>query len=419
MNIVETNLHQIEKEHKLILNFNSKNAPNETVQSILSESQESQLRDLNFNSSDLAPSLGIVDDVAQKMRRLITKYEEDTGEHIYQDAANKRQFEHDEAEAFLSYCGVESTRIKRENGEHYDTPVVQFTGGKGGVGKTSTAANFATASVMDPSRLNRTLIIDRDSKQGSIGHLLSHVDDAYLFESTKPIFEKYGPLSREERLSDKVQNELAELLFTGDKPYVLKSEIPNLWFIPGSPDDYQVAKIITRLAASAENESVGFEHAHSMFKDLIVQPLKKYFDLIVVDSSPSMDSLNDMYLYAADNLIMVSTPRTLDLRAFGNFRLSLSTFVKEFAPLGFTGWNNMISVLTKCPPNQDFRTRSEDFLRPLESTLDVADDVKAYESASEQKVPLLRLKGHKKHRDLIMKQYHSIAHRVFKSAWGN
>lgn len=412
MDLVSNNLQQIEKEHEIILEFNNKNVPNDTVQSLLSEGDDDQLRDLNFNSSDLAPSLGIVEDVAQKMRRLITKYEADTGISIYQDNANKRQFEHDEAESFLHYCNVESTRIKRENGTPYNTPVIAVTGGKGGVGKTSSAANLATASVMDPSRLNRTLIIDRDSKQGSIGHLLSHVDDAYLFESTKVIFEKYGPLPREERLSEKVQAELADLLFTGKSPYVLKSEIPNLWFIPGSPDDYQVAKIITRLAASE-----GFEHAHSMFKDLIIQPLKQFFDLIIIDSSPSMDSLNDMYLYAADNLVMVSTPRLLDLRAFGNFRNSLTSFVHEFTPLGFTGWNNMISVLTKCPPNQDFRTRAEEFLRPLESTLEVADDVKAYEIASEKKVPLLRLKGQKKHRDLIMKQYHSIAHRIFKSAW--
>ncbi|WP_435000096.1 ParA family protein (plasmid) [Vibrio scophthalmi] len=417
MQLAETNLQQLEKEYAQILEFNKQETPNDTVLSLLDDTSDDQLRDFTFTSTDLAPALNITEDVAQKMRRLITKFTQDTNIEIYQDAANKRQFTHEEAEAFLSYCNHDSTRIKRIAGLPYNTPVLSITGGKGGVGKTTTAANFAVASAMDPQRLNRTLIIDRDSKQGSIGHLLSHVEDAYLFETTTPIFEKYGPLTREERLSPEVQAELREILFSGDNPFVLASEIPNLWFIPGSPDDYQVARLITKFAASANSPEEGFEHAHSMFKDLIITPLLNDFDLIVIDSSPSMDSLNDMYLYAANNLIMISTPRTLDLRAFGNFRNTLISFIKEFAPLGFTGWNNMITVLTKCPPNQAFRTRSEDFLRPLNSVLEVADDVKAYETASEKKVPLLRLKGNKKHLEIVMKQYQSIAHRIFKSAW--
>ena len=412
MKLTDSNLQQLEKEFEYILEFNNKNTPNDTVQSLLELATDDQLRDLVFNSSELAPALGITSDIAQKMRRLITKYEEDTGEQIYQDAANKRQFEHGEAERFLSYCGTDSTRIRRMKGENYRTPVTMYTGGKGGVGKTSSAANTAAASVMDPTRLNRTLIIDRDSKQGSIGHLLSHVDDSYLFESTLPIFEKYGPLSRKERLSNAVQSEIRDLLLNGDNPYVLKSEIPNLWFIPGSPEDYNVARLITRMT-----HDHGFEHAHSMFKDLITTPLLGDFDLIIIDSSPSMDSLNDMYLYAADNLVMISTPRSLDLRAFGNFRNTLMNFVTEFEPLGFTGWKNMISVLGKCPTKQEYRSRCDDFLRGLDSTLDVADDVKAYEVASERKVPLLRLKGYNKHRELIMRQYYSLAHRIFEYAW--
>lgn len=414
MTLINANLTQLQNEFDYILEFNKQHTPNDIVQSLLRNTTDDKLRDLVFNGGELAPVLGIHDDQSQQMRRIITQYEKDTGEIIYQDAANKRQFSHDEAERFLSYCGVDSTRIRREKGEHYEVPVVLWTGGKGGVGKTSSAANSATASVMDPSRLNRTLIIDRDSKQGSIGHFLSHVDDSYLFDTTLPLFEKYGHLSRKERLTPEVQEELRELLFTGDKPYVLKSEIPNLWFIPGSPEDYGVARLITRLAAL-----YGFEQAHSMFKDLIIQPLLNDFDLIIIDSSPSMDSLNDMYLYSATDLVMVSTPRSLDLRAFGNFRNTLTTFIKEFEPLGFTGWKNMISMLSKCPTKQEYRERAETFLRPINSVLQVADEVKAYEVASEKKVPLLRLKGHKQHRNLVMKQYYSLANHIFKTAWGD
>lgn len=419
-NYVQDNLQQLGAEYQAIIDYTQNLKPNERVKSLLEEANN--YREMTFSSSDLADVLKVEPkSAASSMRKLVERYEKECDQWIFQNNSNHKQFTHEQAEDFLKWCGHSSIRLQRELGAKYSVPVVYGTQGKGGVGKTTFNVHMAVAAVMDPTRLCRALIIDRDANQGSVGHLLSSVDDDFEFSSTLPIFEKYAYLPREERLSPEIQAEIREWLLA---EFVLESDIPNLFFIPASRDDIHVEKIIAKLLAKGTSEQESYDLAYTIFSDLIIAPLSNDVDIIFLDSSPSISPEKYALLYASKHLILPITPRTLDVKSSANHRSAISDFIEELAPSDFNGWETIVTTFTKCPSSTDYRKRCSDLVGVCDAIPTVMPETKAYEVASEHKRPVQFLKvehigGVTAHRKTINEIYSSISSRVFQNVWGD
>lgn len=136
---------------------------------------------------------------------------------------------------------------------------------KGGVGKTTSAVNLASALALEGVKV---LLIDLDPQANATGGL--------------------GINKRE------VQRSIYDLLLQGlpADQVVLKTPIESLQLIPS-----QVA------LSGAEIELVGTEGRERRLKG-IVQPLRDSYDLILIDSPPSLGLLTVNALTAADGVLI-------------------------------------------------------------------------------------------------------------------
>lgn len=415
-NFTEKNIEQLSKEYRSIMDYTMSLTPSTRVKNLIADDDE--YRQMTFSLSDIAQVLNLDAKVnANQMRKLVEQYEAQSGNTILFNNSNHKHFTHEDAEDFLSYCDVDSIRLKRDKGHQFKVPVVYNTQGKGGVGKTTGAVHLGVEAAMDPSRLPRVLIIDRDASQGSVGHLYSSVDDDFEFSSTLPLFQKYAYLSREERLSPEVQSELREVLIN---EYVLGSYVENLSFIPASREDIGIEALISELLAEGTSKKESYDLAYTIFSDLIIKPLENDFDLVIIDSSPSISNEKYALLYAANQLILPTTPRTLDLKSAADYRSVIANFVERLAPSDFNGWENIVTFITKCPSN--LKDRADDVLECCHSVNIVVQETKAFEVSSGLKRPVQFLKathftGILKQRREINRLYNRLADKIFKNVW--
>lgn len=136
---------------------------------------------------------------------------------------------------------------------------------KGGVGKTTTAINVAASlAVLE----FKTLLVDADPQANSttgVGFDLHNVTNS-LYDCM-------------------VNNVLAQ-------DVVLKSDIPNLDLIPSHID-----------LVGAEIEMINYPNREQMLKN-ILEPIKKDYDFIIIDCSPSLGLITVNALTAADSVIV-------------------------------------------------------------------------------------------------------------------
>jgi chromosome partitioning protein len=140
---------------------------------------------------------------------------------------------------------------------------------KGGVGKTTTTINLATALALGEQRI---LAVDMDPQ----GNLTSGVG---LKGQAAPAGTIYQALTSPEPIADP---------FT----FTLETRVKNLWLIPAD-----------RNLTGAEVELVSLPHRERRLRDLLA-PLRDRFDFILIDTPPSLGLLTLNALVAADAVLI-------------------------------------------------------------------------------------------------------------------
>jgi chromosome partitioning protein len=178
--------------------------------------------------------------------------------------------------------------------------IVSICNFKGGVAKTTTAAHLAQYLVM---RGYRVLAVDLDA-QASLTQLfgiLPHTevgDD----ETVRTFLE--GPRFRGTPNPN----------WTGDLRYVVQpTHWPNLHLIPSNLGVYGSEFAI---AARLRDEE-GFAFHRPLSEGLA--PLRQDFDVIILDTAPSLSFVNSNAMFAADGLLITLPPAMIDLQSSSLF----------------------------------------------------------------------------------------------------
>ena len=180
------------------------------------------------------------------------------------------------------------------------TKVISFSNLKGGVGKTSIAANFAYNLAL----LNkRVLLVDMDSQANSSRYFANRY---FVNESIKNIFDR---MTRKESVS-------AEDV----KEYIVSVEFENAE-IDLLPSELSLGRIV-ELSRSV------FTLPHKKLSD-ILKMVKEDYDFIVIDTPPSTGLSLHMSLYASDLVSIVTDAEDFSVNGLNELYLEIKELAEE------------------------------------------------------------------------------------------
>ena len=189
---------------------------------------------------------------------------------------------------------------------------IAISNGKGGVGKTTTAANLAAALSKEGKKV---LLVDMDPQQS--------LTDFFMVDVTEE-----GTIT------------ISELLITPqlDPNQAIINISKNLDLLPGSE----------RLAA--------FDGALSKMKDgplrlkLLLAKITENYDYCIIDTPPSLSVFVQIALNAAQDVIIPLKPNDMDAKATGHFLETVEIIKEDNPELKVSG---VVFTMTKNSKTQD------------------------------------------------------------------
>ena len=173
---------------------------------------------------------------------------------------------------------------------------------KGGVLKSTLALNLARTAALHGVK---TCVVGLDI-QGDVTTALGFDDGIEDSSDLNYVLEK---LNRTKGLSDIFNNSVRL------NDAIVSTDLDNLFLIPETPE-------LVALNDSLSN----INRREFWLKEKVVDPLKEYFDLVIMDCSPNWNKLTTNALVACDALV---SPLECKINNFRNFKV-FSKFLKEF-----------------------------------------------------------------------------------------
>ena len=200
---------------------------------------------------------------------------------------------------------------------------------KGGCGKTTSLVNIAAALATTNIKRYRIGIIDLDP-QGSSSSFFPPV-------SHDPI--TVGDLMREciELDEDEQWQDVVSSAF-------LPTHIPNIRILPSGMDDFY----FEHETATLLKEQVGYDttrHYHKLL-ERVIQPVEDQFDIILVDTAPSLNFMFYNALMASTAMLIPVHPEAVDFDANNKYLKRLGEIYHTVAALGHDGWDFMQFLVT-------------------------------------------------------------------------
>ncbi len=200
---------------------------------------------------------------------------------------------------------------------------------KGGVLKSTLAMNLGRLAALHNQRV---CIVGLDM-QGDITTALGYQVDLDETDNLETALQKLGAVSG---LAD-----FAEGTVSLDE-IIVQSDLPTLSFIPETPE-----------LVTLEREISSRNMRDFWLRDKVIAPLKKRFDLIILDCSPNWNLLISNALMACDTLISPLECKINNFRNYKAFKAYLDNFKKDternfthiFVPTKFTSTRKLSSEI--------------------------------------------------------------------------
>jgi chromosome partitioning protein len=187
------------------------------------------------------------------------------------------------------------------------TYTIAMTNMKGGVGKTTLSVNLATC--LAKFHQKRVLLVDLDTQISATLSLMMPADFAKLRNDKRTLRQ----LVHHAILSDP---KLPQIVPDAIRGYVC--QVQGLALLPGDIDLYDEFLVSQMLHKTAmQKGQADFEQVWNVFEKNLIQqildPIKKDYDLIILDCAPGYNLITRSALLASDYYVIPAKPEPLSL----------------------------------------------------------------------------------------------------------
>jgi chromosome partitioning protein len=200
---------------------------------------------------------------------------------------------------------------------------------KGGCGKTTSLVNIAAALATTNIKRYRIGIIDLDPQGSSTS----------FFPPAEP-----DPITVGDLMRDCIDLEDGETWADVVSSAFVTTHIPNIRFLPSGMDDFY----FEHETATQLKEGKGYEvsqHYHKLL-DKVIKPVEDQFDIILIDTAPSLNFMFYNALMASTAMLIPVHPEAVDFDANNKYLKRLGEIYHTVAALGHNGWDFMQFLVT-------------------------------------------------------------------------
>lgn len=252
---------------------------------------------------------------------------------------------------------------------------------KGGVGKSMTSQSEAVEFASDPVEDLRVCLIDADPQGTQRAFLSSDAaqssSDGFVTFADK--FVDWYQHTPEERKANQemYRNELIN-------DVMLNTHIDSLKLLPSVPSD-----TVFEIFASKILLESGKRHAIACFQEMIIEPLKNDFDVFIFDMGPAQGMHMYNAYYASTDLLIPTTGKSLDYKAYRNYLDSIPITFESMMPDDFTGFATIKTLLTRCSETDTVARANTNIIASLPNTLqNRVHESTAFSKSTEESLPI-------------------------------